>query len=322
MANEVNTQVLFKNVMAMAAQTNTSLNQSEQTYAMNIITAARKQLAKDNLTFDNCDVFGCALPSQIKRFCRLGLSLEESEIYLDVRNAKNQTLKDINLKMQYQGEKKLLFKFCQKGGGIDSFYEDVVMSGEKVDITRDLRTGQMRVADHQIPDPFNRNCNWENKDNVKGAYAIAYHKDGSQTFVMIDKERINRAINASASREKDIYKKDYKRMVIKTAVHDLFKALKVYNVIPDDLNRDYVEVQMSNDELKKEVKENANKDYIDAEVTEKKDPEQIAAQSETLQKQPKFDEKTGEVLEPVNLAKTSEGKENSTEMPQGDGYGW
>lgn len=326
MANEVVKKdfqsVMLRNVVEQATVSGCQLTNSEMNYAQEIVLSTLKKLKEDGTDPQKVNFMGCNFPGQVKRFCRLGLDLNENEIFLDIHNNKGTGLKDINIKMQYQGEKKLLLKYCQKGGGIVHFVDDVIMNGDKFVTGRDFKTGQSVIKEHDFGDMLNRNVTWGNKDNVVGAYAIAYHRDGTQTVVVIDKDRINRAIEASTSIEKTTYKKDFRKMVIKTAYHELFKALKVHNVIPDDLLKDYTDIQLSSNEVKSEIRQNANTEYFDAEVTEKKEPEKIAAQSETLQKAPRFDEKTGEVLDPVNFSKTAQKQENSTVLPQSDGYVW
>ena len=303
MANEVAPKTEFKSymmnqVVQYAKGTGLVLNQAEMNYAQDIIVTTLKKFTEDGTDLNTVNFAGCNFAGQIKRNCRLGLSLNENEIYVDVRNNNKTGKKDINFKMQYQGEKKLLQKFCEKGGGIKSFYEDFVMEGETIKFNRDLKTGNMNIADHDIPDYFNRNCSWANKDKVIGAYAIAYHVDGTQTFVMIDKDRINRAIEASPSSDKGIYKKDFKKMVIKTAIHELYKILKVHNVIPDDLQSDYSELQAASEDVKEEIKQNANKDFLEAEYKEVETPEKSISHQATITK-PAFNSDTGEVLEPI-----------------------
>lgn len=271
--------MMMEDVNTYSGNSGIVLSKAERNYALNIITSTAKKLKEDGIAPSDVDWQGCKFPAQVKRFCRLGLDLNEKEIYLDIRNNGKTGKKDINLKMQYQGETKLLTKFCQKGGGVEFITGDVVMKGENLKMERDLRTGKGFISGHDIPDMFHRNITYANKENVIGAYAIAYHKDGSQTYVVIDKVRIDRAEQASASREKTIYKNDYKKMVIKTAVHELYNQLRTYMEIPDDLETDLAETMVDFEGARQDVNQNANSEYIDVEAVEKENAKQIGKAS-------------------------------------------
>ena len=253
----------------MAKKSACELSTIDKNYAMEMISTTYKRLKESGTNVNEVDFVGCNFPGQVKRFARLGLSLNESELYLDLRNNSRTGKKDVNLKMQYQGEEKLLIKYCDLHGGITKIVKDVVMEGEELTYSRDMATGDIKVTDHKIPNIFKRDISYENRAKMQGAYAIAYHKDGAQTFVYIDMNRVNRAMEASASKEKTIYKKDFMKMVLKTASHELYKTLKGYNVIPDDLQRDYLEAQLGVDEVENDIKANANSEAIDVEVHEK-----------------------------------------------------
>lgn len=297
--------MMMEDVSTYAGNSGIVLSKAEKNYALNIITSTAKKLKEDGINPNDVDWQGCKFPAQVKRFCRLGLDLNENEIYLDIRNNGKTGKKDINLKMQYQGETKLLTKYCQKGGGVEFITGDVVMKGENLKMERDLRTGKGFISGHDIPDMFHRNITYANKENVIGAYAIAYHKDGTQTYVTIDKIRIDRAEQASASREKTIYKNDYKKMVIKTAVHELYKQLRTYMEIPDELENDLAETLVDFEGAKQDIRENANSEYIDVEAIEKEEGKQIGKTSAQkvntvtsevdLKEKMKVDQHTGEV---------------------------
>ena len=208
----------------------------------------------------------CAFPSQVKRFARMGLKLSESHFYVDLRKHGNGGQYDIGLWLQYQGEEHILKEFCKKGGGIVNIYKDVVMANEELVTQMDFRSGTLMITDHKIPDLFTRNVTYKNKDNVKGAYAIAYHADGSQTAVTIDKVRIERGY--SAAKTKNVWEADYKAMVLKTVVHVLFKELRKYNEIPADLKGDYNAVQTEADQEQAKASAQTATEVFDADITE------------------------------------------------------
>lgn len=302
-------ELIMSKVSDIAVKSGHELTQVDKGYAMDIIATTYKRMQEDGINPNDVNFIGCNFPGQVKRYARLGLSLNESEIYLDLRNNGKTNRKDINIKMQYQGEEKLLIKYCTLHGGITRIIKDVVMEGEELVYTRDMATGDIKVTDHRIPNIFKRNISYENKDKMLGAYAIAYHKDGNQTFVYIDMDRVDRAMEASASREKTIYKKDFAKMVLKTASHELYKELKRYNVIPDDLQKDYLAVQLEVDEVDNDISANANKEAIDIEVTEKQPVHRIEEVA--------VNNITGEVLKKAAEEQLKEHAENQTSFEPG-----
>lgn len=274
--NEFNKLPSIQKVMTLVEQraesSSGALSTRERNYAAIMVRRIDTQLRNSGMTWNNVGVVECDLPMQIKRFARLGLDPNQSEFYVDVRNNKNSAKKDINLKLQYQGEMKLLVKFCKKGGGIRDFVTDVVMEGEELAIERDFKTGQLSIKEHKIPNLFKRDCTYANRDKCLGAYVIAYHNDGSQTTQLIGKDRINRAMSASAT-SGGVYKSDFQKMVIKTAIHDLYKQLVPFNVVPDDLLDDVSSVALGEDEVQSEIRENAMQgDIIDADVSIVEEP--------------------------------------------------
>ena len=272
----------------LAKKSACELSALDKNYAMEIISTTYKRLKESGTNVNEVNFVGCNFAGQVKRFARLGLSLNENEMWVDIRNNSKAGLKDINLSMQYQGEEKLLIKFCTKGDGIVNIIKDVICEGEDLVTKRDFKTGNYIITDHKIPNILKRNVS---DKNVIGAYAIAYHKDGSQTALIIDKERIDRA--KKAAKTQIVWTSDYRKMCLKTVIHDLYKDLVKFNVIPDDLQRDYLEAQLEVDEVENDIKSNANSEAIDVEVHEK---EQKAIEEVTV------NNITGEVIkekEPV-----------------------
>ncbi len=294
-ANKGFSTTMMERVVNVASSAGNILTTKDKSFAMDIILTTYKKLIEEGISPNDVNFIGCNFPGQIKRYARLGLSLNENEIYLDIRNNGKTGKKDINLKTQYQGDEKILSKFCQKNGGVVNVIKDVIMEGEEIVTKRNFKTGNYEIMDHKIPDLLHRNITWDNKDKVIGAYAIAYHTDGTQTALIIDKVRIERAINASPTSTKTIWKADFEKMVRKTAVHDLYKELAKFNVIPDELQNDYQEIILNKEEVQAEIDANANSEVFEADFSVKDDQQQVH-QITQESSSPKVDLRTGEVM--------------------------
>ena len=104
---------MMNQVVSFANLENSQLTAKETQYAVGIITNINKKVVSDpNLSWKTLDIQGCQLPAQIKRYAKLNLQLENSEIFLDIRNNGKTGLKDINIKLQYQGLEKLMTRYC------------------------------------------------------------------------------------------------------------------------------------------------------------------------------------------------------------------
>ena len=189
-ANKGFSSIMMVKVNEITQSSGCVLSVKDKTFAQDIILSTYKKMVEENIDPNDINFMGCNFPGQVKRFARLGLSLNENEIWLDIRNNSKTGKKDINLKVQYQGEEKLIIKFCKKNGGVINIIKDVIMEGEELVTSRNFKTGDYIISDHKIPDILHRNINSANKNNVIGAYAIAYHEDGTQTAIVIDKDRI------------------------------------------------------------------------------------------------------------------------------------
>jgi recombinational DNA repair protein RecT len=282
---------MMQKVSDIAVQSGSALTASDRNFAQEIILSTYKKMIEDEIDPNKVNFIGCNFPGQVKRYSRLGLTVNNSEIWIDIRNNKKSQKKDINIKIQYQGEEKLITKFCKKGDGIYNIYKDVVMEGEDFVTSFDFKTGNRVIADHKIPDVFHRNISIANKDKVIGAYAIAYHNDGTQTPVIIDKDRIDRAMNAAMT--KNVWNSDYKKMVIKTVVHELYKDLAKFIVVPDDLLNDYQEMMLNKEEVQSEINQNANSEVFEANFNIKEENQNTSEQP--VSSQHKIIESAGEV---------------------------
>ena len=219
----------------------TQLSPKDIMYASNIIASVDKKLRETQVNWKDLDVVGCRFPQQVKRYARLGLSLDENEIYVDIRYNSKTELKDINIKKQYQGLEKEIMKFCTKK--VVRFFKDIVCVGDEFVIETDFNTGLQKVTKHNKDMSVDRN----KLENIIGAYQIAYVEENgtlNQYLAYIDKNRIMRAYNASPSREKSVWNKDTRLMVLKTATHTLYNnVMKPYMQIPTDLLNDWKETQ-------------------------------------------------------------------------------
>lgn len=72
-----------------------------------------------------------------------------------------------------------------------------------------------------------------------------------------------------------IWQSDFKKMVLKTVVHELYQELAKFNVIPDELLKDYSEMVIDKDEVQSEINANANKEVIEADFVESEVPKGI-----------------------------------------------
>jgi len=251
---------MVNQVVAFANIESTPLTDKEKSYATGIVSAVIKKVEEENVDWNVVDVKNVV--EQIKSYARLGLSIADNELYIDMRNNGKTGKKDINIKKQYQGIEKELVKWCKKP--IVRFYQDIICKGDKFITKVDFETGLKKVLEHEINNDIDRN----KLENITGAYKIAYvHEDEKlvQYLCEIDKNRIMRAYNASPTREKPIWKADTQRMVLKTASWCLYNyVLKPFVNVPVELKKDWERTKDNynfddvEDIVTEEVKTNAN----------------------------------------------------------------
>ncbi len=254
---------MLNQVVSYAEMEQQKLTPKEKQYAVGIITQINKKISSDNtLSWQVLDIKGCQLPAQIKRFARLNLQLENNEIWLDIRNNKNTGLKDINIKMQYQGVEKYLVNYCSKK--IIRFAKDVICKGDVIDDEVDLTTGITKLTKHKKFETDE--VDYRNKlENITGAYAIAYAEENGEIIpyvAMIDKNRIEKARKSAPTQA--IWNADTKKMVIKTAVWELLNIMKPFMNAPQDIVKDFEDATSGDVDFN-------NKDYINADVNEVND---------------------------------------------------
>lgn len=223
----------LEKVVEYAETSGDTLDSKTKALAVDIITSTNKTLVTQQINWGEVDVQGCGLVSQIKRYAKLGLSMED-KLYVDLRNNNKTGKKDIFVKPQYQALEKLMVRYFAKP--ILRFKEDVVCVGDDVTEEEDFVTGLSRITSHTRNNSIDRN----KLDNIIGAYKIAYVLEGNtivQYVVKIDKNRIKRAYNASPSREKTVWNLDSRKMVLKTVTWEMWndKNIRAFMVFPEDI---------------------------------------------------------------------------------------
>ena len=215
----------------------TSLSPEEKEFAIKAITHMNERLTNDGLKWGEVAVAKCRLPEQIKELALKGLSFSSNELYLDLRNNKNnpllhdlegneivdymkegkpvyKTQKDIKIKLQYQGAKKEIVNFCDKN--IVRFKEILLVEGEELDIEEDIKTGLDYIVGIKNKKP-DRDKLMNTRSNVTDVYIIAYEEKDNmiiQHIAHADKARLDKAFDKAAT--KKIWNSDPKRMLIKT----------------------------------------------------------------------------------------------------------
>ena len=102
------------------------LDQKTKTLAVDIITGANKVVVGNQYRWSEIDIQGCGLISQIKRYAKVGLTMED-KLYVDIRINSKTGLYYINIKPQYQSLEKLMVKYfyknkdCDEDGAVRSF---------------------------------------------------------------------------------------------------------------------------------------------------------------------------------------------------------
>ena len=236
-ANKTLVSTFLDKVVEYARTSEEELDQKTKTLCVDIITTANKQVMANKYNWSNIDVNGCGLYSQIKRYAKLGLSVEQDKLYVDIRNNNKTGKMDIFIKPQYQTLEKLMVRYFTKP--ILRFKEDVICIGDEVLVEEDFYTGLDKIVGHKRNTQIDRN----KLDNIIGAYKIAYVKEGNnivQYVVRIDRNRIDRAYRASPSREKTVWNLDSAKMVKKTCTWEMWndKNIRAFMIFPEEIVND------------------------------------------------------------------------------------
>lgn len=217
----------------------TPLTAKEKAYAADIVMGIIKEVEERKISWHDVDVKNVI--GQVKRYARLGLSMSENEIYVDIRRNGKTGKQEINIKKQYQGIEKELIKWCSKK--IIRFYGGIICEGDEFETEVDFELGLEKIVKHKKNNTIDRN----KLDNITGAYKIAYVEENGklvQYAVIIDRNRILRAMTASPTNDKPVWKADTQRMVLKTASWCLYQyVLRPFVNVPIELKDDWVKTQ-------------------------------------------------------------------------------
>lgn len=237
------TEYVLNMVVNYAAVGGEVLTEREKTSAINIITLTNRAIVtnSDGITWNDIDLRGCGFAEQVKHLCKLGITSED-KIYVDIRNNKYKSKKDIFIKLQYQACEKLMVMYYEspRFGHIVDFKTEVICIGDEIEIEEDFKTGLTTIVSHKRNKDIDRN----KYENIIGAYKIAYccldpkkPFELTQIYVEIDRNRIERAYNASSSRDKAVWNADSVKMAKKTVTWEMFNSERIrpFMKCPEDV---------------------------------------------------------------------------------------
>ena len=281
LATKSTTELLADKLMGqvnnLALQEQLPLTKKEKSFAIKTIAHLNKKLTEMGINLNALAAEKCMLPLQIKAIAKLGLDFDNHEVWLDIRNNKDNPVlqrdgqdimvngqpfrqKDVFIKKQYQGIEKEIVQFCTKN--IVRFKRFVVLKDEKLLIEEDFKTGKDIIVGIENKREDHDTARHEYK-NIHSAVVIAYEElengDIIQHWAQVDKNRLDRAKRMKATNGEGMWGSDTLKMVLKTASWELYKTiLRPYIVIPDELRDDYHTIDKN--------------DYIDADYEEINDP--------------------------------------------------
>lgn len=223
----------------LTQEQNFNLTPTERNFATSIIYGLVDKCTKDKIDTRLLNMTNFL--EQVKHRGKMQLSLQEKEIYLDVRNNSATGMKDVTISLQYQGIQKLMTRYSTKK--IVRYVDGIVCRGDRFSTTTDFNTGLVKISGHEKNETIDRS----NLQNIEKAYAIAYVNElGSIVpYVrIIDKKRIMTAYNCSPSKDKNVWNAHTERMVIKTAYWCLYNdVMKPFIEVPSDLQDSFAQVQ-------------------------------------------------------------------------------
>lgn len=223
----------------LTQEQNFNLSPTERNFATSIIYGLVDKCTKDKI--DTRQLNMTNFLEQVKHRGKMQLSLQEKEIYLDVRNNSATGMKDVTISLQYQGIQKLMTRYSTKK--IVRYVDGIVCKGDKFSTTTDFNTGLVKISAHDKNETIDRS----NLQNIEKAYAIAYVNELG-TIVpyvrIIERKRIMTAYNCSPSRDKAVWNNHTERMVTKTAYWCLYNdVMKPFIEVPSDLQESFSQVQ-------------------------------------------------------------------------------
>ena len=212
---------------------NVQLTQNEREFGMSIITNLTNRCIQSGIKANELNMTDFL--EQVKHCSKLQLSINEQELYLDIRNNKETGLKTVKISRQYQGIQKLMTRYCKKK--IVRFKDGIVCTGDVFEVEDDFNLGLTVIRKHIKNNNIDRN----KFENVQKAYAIAYVEEYGKLVpytVIIDKNRIVRARNAATTDK--VWISDSSKMISKTAYWSLWAFMKPYIELPIGLQESFV----------------------------------------------------------------------------------
>lgn len=236
-------QSLIAQVESFTQISGETFNEKAKTFAIDIITGTTKKIVSEGYNWGEIDLVGCGFVNQIKRWSKLGVSMED-KLFIDIRNNNKTNMKDIQIKAQYQTIEKLMEKYCIKK--IVRWKDGVICIGDEFETETDWETGLDKIVKFVKNKDIDRN----KLENIIGAFKVAYIQNGDkieQLVVEIDKNRILRGMNASASREKTVWNNDTQKMVLKTVTWEMWNNpnVRTFMKFPNDVVNDISVVEES-----------------------------------------------------------------------------
>lgn len=206
------------------------LTKEEREFGASMITGLVTRCVKDKV--DTSKLNMTTFLEDVKHQARMGMSLAEQDVFLDIRNNSATGLKDVTIRRQYQGVQKIMQRYSSKK--IVRFADGIVCNGDTFSNEFDFSTGLYKIK--YAP---NAASDHNKLENITHAFAIAYVEELGQLVpyaCVIDKQRIMRAFNASAAKDRGPWSTDTARMVRKTAYWCLYNDIfKPFIQIPSNL---------------------------------------------------------------------------------------
>lgn len=211
------------------------LTPTERNFAVSIIYGLVDKCTKDKIDTKKLNMTNFL--EQVKHFGKMQLSLQEKELYIDIRNNGKTNLLDVTISKQYQAIQKIMTRYSTKK--IVRYVDGIVCKGDTFTTAVDFNTGLTKITNHIKTEQIDRS----DLRNIDKAYAIAYVNELG-TIVpyvkIIDKKRIMTAYNCSPSKEKTVWNAHTERMVIKTAYWCLYNdVMKPFVEIPSDMQESF-----------------------------------------------------------------------------------
>lgn len=254
-----------------------SLTPEEHNFGVSIITGLVDRCVKDKIDVRQLNMTNFL--EQVKHNSKMQFSLQEQDIFLDIRNNSSTGLKDITIRKQYQGVQKVMRRYCTKK--IVRFADGIVYKGDTFEYGLDFATGLNSITKYYK----DLSVDHSRLENVTYAFAIAYVDEMNKLVpyvCVIDRARIMRAFNASAAKDKGPWSTDTARMVRKTAYWCLYNDIfKPFIEIPSDLQTSFAATEDEMDFGNTDTQEPADDNVYD--IPTEENTSDFVVESETEQ---------------------------------------